>query len=124
MSLMRMWGMRSVLASFAEMVFFFCILTPAYFLVLALAYLVVTGGFGSVEPAAMHEAISLIGALPLWVVLLLGFGYLLLIIFYWTPGETKDCGVELQGFAVFLAVVLVVGGLMLQWRFSAFTAIF
>ena len=123
MSLMRLWGVRSVLASFVEMIFFFCVLTSAYFLGAAGLYLVVTGGFGSIEPAPFHEMFSLVTALPLWAILLLGLGYLLLIVFYWAPGEKQDCEVELRGLVLFLVVALIAAGVALQWRYGAISAL-
>ena len=38
---------------------------------------------------------------------------------YWAPGEAGDCEAELRGFVIFLLVGVVVGGVLLEWNYSA-----
>lgn len=178
MSIMKLMGVRSWVLSFVEIVFFFGVVSTAYFGVLLGGYQVGASVFGSdpveqatttsapasqaataaapaaatapaqtqpvvaeasatTQPAAGQAASSpasqsrpaysqaptaaasqpggksrgWLASTPVWMWIIAGVGYVLLVTLYWAPGDGKLDDAELRAFAVFVAVV-VIGGLV------------
>ncbi len=117
MSLMRMWGVRSLFASFAEMLFFFGVFTPLYVLGLTFLAAGLASGFGE---ASFWGSIFLA---PLWSQLLIGSLYLVVVLSYWSPGDQQDCEAELRGFALFLVVAVIVLTVVLNATYGVLASI-
>lgn len=98
MSVMRHLGIRSTIGSFVEIAAFFAASVGAFY---GLYKLATTRG------------------VPVWMWILAGGAYLLIVTIYWAPGEKEDNEVELRAFVLFLVVALVVGGVLLESFFGA-----
>ena len=104
------------LVSFVEATLFFCLITPAFFLVLAFLYSWATGiaHFGDLFWLVTFWAYgsapfgAWIGAMPVWMWTVVILGYLLLITLYWTPGRENVNKAEVWGLVMFLTAAAVV----------------
>ncbi|MFA6134318.1 MAG: hypothetical protein WC869_09930 [Phycisphaerae bacterium] len=118
MSILKILGVRSAAASFLEVTAFFLVISPLYFAILGTIYALIareslTAGMFFLP--YLGENLSRWSAiLPIWMWLIEGAGYLLLVTIYWTPGETSLDESELRGLVIFAVVAAVAGAFWLQ----------
>ncbi|MGA2264810.1 MAG: hypothetical protein ABSH10_00055 [Phycisphaerae bacterium] len=119
MSLLKILGIRSVLLSFLEIVLFFAVVTPIYFSLVAMIYVLINGLLTHAWPQ-MNASMVLLplspaslvrwgGILPVWMWAVEIAGYLLWVMIYWAPSDQDQVLVELRSLVLFF-VVAVVGG--------------
>lgn len=121
MSLLRLFKVQGPIAatavSFVEMILFFCGISLAYFALMCALY---------VGPAARWAGLSLEGVgygdwpylLPVWMWIVTGVLYLLLITLYWVPGDEETNRAELRGFVLFLVAAAAVGAIYVQVQYG------
>lgn len=119
MSLMRLTRRPNTIVSFAEMILYFCVITPAVLLGGAMLICHLTGGdcrpaMTLSVPAWGSFLTHVLGSAPIWTSLLLGVGYTALLMVYWAPGDQRQNDVELLAFALFSAAVLAVVGIAMR----------
>jgi len=168
MSIMKLLGVRSWVLSFVEIVFFFGVLSVAYFAVVLGLYHALAGEPAPVQliqpttstapasqasssapattpdtqmaasaPATAPETQATTSApatapatqaaegsrswlvsTPVWMWIVAGAGYVLLVTLYWAPGDQQLDDAELRAFGVFVVTVVVVGLLYLEFRYD------
>jgi hypothetical protein len=129
MSLTRKLGVQNPLLSFVEILVFFRVISWAYFALIGLMYALFSGQIGRVSGSmvAMWNfpvgLSSWFGVVPVWMWILMGLGYLLLITIYWAPGEAATSQSELRGFVLFVLVGLVAGGIYIQLKYQGITMV-
>ncbi|NLX04871.1 MAG: hypothetical protein GXY33_06985 [Phycisphaerae bacterium] len=124
MSLMRLILPRSVVFSFLEVVVFFAIITPLYVILPIYLPSVVWALFaeGVSATAVLLHPFDTVGNYPVWLAVLLGFGYLLLVTAYWMPADDPQQNqTEVRAFIAFVLVALVAIAMVLQARAAVFT---
>jgi len=137
MSLMARTRSRHVLLSLLEMVLFFLLVTPLFFIAMSLACsgighlfeLMKFGDFwdnlSSQKVLSVWLVLPWLGALPVWVWIVDGVGYLGLVTLYWVPGDEAVNQTERRAFALFLLIALVAFfAYLLRWHAAALRAIF
>ena len=124
MSLTRRLGVRNMFLSFLETGVFFFFLVPLYFLLTSLLFVGLAAALGSLKEGfalsghggVLGSLTALLGALPVWMWILQGAGFLLLITIYWSPGDEASDRTEVLGLILFLLTVVGFLGLY-HWRF-------
>jgi len=129
MSLTRRLGVHNALLSFVEILVFFRVISWAYFALIGLMYALFSGQVGRVSGSMVAMWNFPVGlsswfvVVPVWMWILMGLGYLLLITIYWAPGEEATSQSELKGFVLFVLVGLVVGGIYIQLKYQGITMV-
>jgi len=150
MSLMTKTGTRHILLSFLEMVLFFLLVTPLFFIAMGLICSGIVNFIGLIKLGDFWNNLSWsnifgdfwnnlssrnivsvwlvlpwLGALPVWMWIVDGVGYLGLVTLYWVPGDDAVNQTERRAFALFLLIALVAFfAYLLRWHASALRAIF
>jgi hypothetical protein len=117
MSLMILLGRRSTLLSLLEMLLF-SLITAVYFVLVAFIYAAIAQAVGKIELQTFFSIRDWFASLPVWMWIVEGLGYLLLITIYWTPGDEPANETELRAFAIFVAILLAIGGALLAARLT------
>ena len=129
MSLTRRLGVQNPLLSFVEILVFFRVISWAYFALIGLMYALFSGHIGQVSGSmvAMWNFPLGLGSwfavVPIWMWILMGLGYLLLITIYWAPGEEAVSESELKGFVLFVLIGLLAGGIYIQMKYQGITMV-
>jgi len=129
MSLTRRLGVKNAVVSFVEILVFFRVISWAYFALICLMYALFSGQIGRVTGSmvAMWTFPLGLGAwfdvVPIWMWILVGLGYLLLIKIYWAPGDEAANESELKGFVLFALLGLVAGGIYIQAKYSGISMV-
>ena len=110
MSLMAVFGFRSKILSFIEVIFFFA-LSYLFLLGLSAVYGGAAGRAGEVvRHYAWYDLLAWLRILPAWMYVVEAVGYLGLITIYWSPGDEAQNRNEVLAFALFLLALLAIGG--------------
>ena len=106
MSLLIRLGVRSLILSIMEVAVFLA-LSVAYFMFLPRVY------------GLLAERLDLSSTtVPIWVWVLMGGLYLLIVTVYWLPGEKPSNDTELLAFVIVIAAVLVVGAVYAETKYD------
>ena len=117
MSILARIGVRSTLLSMVEVVFFFGVLTVAYFVGVSTLYVAVTDAgdesisrlFTSSYPFAdLGEMLLLV---PAWMWFVQVAGYLLLVTIYWAPGDEGINRTEIRALVLTMVLACLVAGI-------------
>ena len=117
MSILARTGIRSTLLSTVEVVFFFGVLTVAYFVGVSTLYVAVTDVgdesisrlFTSSYPFAdLGELLFLV---PVWMWFVQVAGYLLLVTIYWAPGDEGINRTEMRALVLTMVLACLVAGI-------------
>ena len=124
MSVLVRLGVRSTILSLIETCWFFLVMTPVYFIVVSCVYALASRqwqGFAELVGASGVLASSF-KILPVWMLIVEGLGYLLLITIYWAPGQAEANTAEVRALALFLAMA-VVALVVVMIRVQGFAAV-
>lgn len=137
MSILKALGIRNMLLSLLEVIVFFAVITPVYFVLLAGIYAGASRAELGVDlkaiappetflsaaswgvQAACHLIGRLAAVLPVWMWVVQVAGYLLLITIYWSPGDAPLDHAELGGLVLFVLLVGVTGLAWLELSYHA-----
>ena len=117
MSILARIGVRSTLLSMVEVVFFFGVLTVAYFVGVSTLYVAVTDAgdepisrlFTSSYPFAdLGELLFLV---PVWMWFVQVAGYLLLVTIYWAPGDEGINRTEMRALVLTMLLACLAAGI-------------
>jgi len=111
------------LAALLEMVLFFGAITGAFLAAVCWLYFTITSGWDQVSlEGTGYLRLPLL--LPVWMQILAGVLYLLLITLYWAPGDEQTNRTELRGFVLFLVVAAIAGAIYVQVQYGLITGLF
>ena len=115
MSILARMGLHSALLSFLEMVVFFGVISMIYFVGIAGVHATATQVLPPEGATWGGTLAAWFSALPAWLWIGMGLGYVALLTVYWAPGNPEANEAELRAFLL-LAGVLLVTGVVTWWK--------